>query len=37
MAPLPSIIVACELGAAVALAFGLDTLKVTLFRRLAIA
>lgn len=37
MAPLPVEIVACVLGAAVVLAFGLDAVKVLLFRRLAIA
>jgi H+-transporting ATPase len=36
MAPLPFAAVAAVLGAAVALAFGLDALKVALFRRLAI-
>jgi H+-transporting ATPase len=37
MAPLPVAIVACVFGAAFVLAFGLDTVKVMLFRRLAIA
>jgi H+-transporting ATPase len=37
MAPLPETIVACVFGAAVVLAFCLDTVKVMLFRRLAIA
>ena len=37
MAPLPATIVACVFGAAVVLAFGLDAVKVLLFRRLAIA
>jgi H+-transporting ATPase len=37
MAPLPTTIVACVFGAAIVLAFCLDTVKVMLFRRLAIA
>jgi H+-transporting ATPase len=37
MAPLPATIVACVFGAAIVLAFFLDTVKVMLFRRLAIA
>ena len=37
MAPLPTNIVACVFGAAIVLAFCLDTVKVMLFRRLAIA
>jgi H+-transporting ATPase len=37
MAPLPATIVACVFGAAIVLAFCLDTVKVTLFRYLAIA
>jgi H+-transporting ATPase len=37
MAPLPAIIVACVFGGAIVLAFCLDTVKVMLFRRLAIA
>ncbi|MGD1213059.1 MAG: HAD-IC family P-type ATPase [Candidatus Acidiferrales bacterium] len=37
MAPLPATIVACVFGAAIVLAFCLDTVKVMLFRRLAIA
>jgi H+-transporting ATPase len=37
MAPLPATIVACVFGAAIVLAFCLDTVKVILFRRLAIA
>jgi len=37
MAPLPAAIVACVFIAAVVLAFSLDTVKVILFRRLAIA
>jgi H+-transporting ATPase len=37
MAPLPATIVACLFGAAIVLAFCLDTVKVMLFRRLAIA
>jgi H+-transporting ATPase len=37
MAPLPATIVACVAGAAIVLAFCLDTVKVMLFRRLAIA
>jgi hypothetical protein len=37
MAPLPATIVACVFGAAIVLGFSLDTVKVMLFRRLAIA
>jgi H+-transporting ATPase len=37
MAPLPATLVACVFGAAILLAFCLDTVKVMLFRRLAIA
>jgi H+-transporting ATPase len=37
MAPLPATIVACVFGAAIVLGFCLDTVKVMLFRRLAIA
>ncbi|MGO9173171.1 MAG: HAD-IC family P-type ATPase [Rhodomicrobium sp.] len=37
MAPLPALVVACTLVAAVAFAFILDLVKVPLFRRLAIA
>jgi H+-transporting ATPase len=37
MAALPLIVVACVFGAAIVLALCLDTVKVTLFRRLAIA
>jgi H+-transporting ATPase len=37
MAPLPVTIVACVFGAAIVLAFCLDTVKVMLFRHLAIA
>lgn len=37
MAPLPPGIVACVFAAAIALAFCLDTVKVAVFRRLAIA
>ena len=37
MVPLPATIVACVFGAAIVLAFCLDTVKVMLFRRLAIA
>ncbi len=37
MAPLPATIVACIFGAAIVLALCLDTMKVLLFRRLAIA
>jgi H+-transporting ATPase len=37
MTPLPATIVACVFGAAIVLGFCLDTVKVMLFRRLAIA
>jgi hypothetical protein len=37
MAPLPATIVACVFGAAIVLVFCLDTVKIILFRRLAIA
>jgi len=37
MAPLPATILACVFCAAIVLAFGLDTVKVALFKRLAIA
>jgi H+-transporting ATPase len=37
MAPLPATVVACLFCAAIVLAFFLDTVKVMLFRRLAIA
>jgi H+-transporting ATPase len=37
MAPRPATIVACIFGAAIVLALCLDTMKVLLFRRLAIA
>jgi H+-transporting ATPase len=37
MAPLPAAVVACLFGAAIALAFCLDAVKIMLFRRLAIA
>jgi H+-transporting ATPase len=37
MEPLPADVVACVFGAVIVLAFCLDTVKVMLFRRLAIA
>ena len=37
MAPIHATVVACIFGAAIVLAFFLDTVKVMLFRRLAIA
>jgi H+-transporting ATPase len=37
MAPLSATVVACVFGAAIVLAFCLDTVKVLLFRHLAIA